>query len=78
MTSSNLLACTTGKSAGCLRAETGLIFRIVGGCGQENADAPHALALLRARRQWPCGRAAEQRYELAAFHVGHGLTPSQG
>src|SRR5262249_2470295 len=36
----------------------------------EHADAPHALTLLRARRERPCRgrRAAEQRYELAASH----------
>jgi hypothetical protein len=28
-------------------------------------DAPHAPALLRARRQRPCRRAAEERDELA-------------
>jgi hypothetical protein len=35
----------------------------------EHADAPHALRLLRARRERPrrC-RAAEQRDELATFH----------
>src|SRR5262249_6311704 len=35
----------------------------------EHADAPHVLALLRARRERPGGcRAAEQRDELAASH----------
>jgi len=35
----------------------------------EHADAPHPLALLRARRKRPCSRrAAEQREELAPFH----------
>ena len=35
------------------RREAGLKFRIVRGCGQEHADAPHALGLLRARRERP-------------------------
>src|SRR5262249_32073789 len=34
---------------------------------QQDADAPHALALLRAGRERPRCRAAKQRYELAAF-----------
>jgi hypothetical protein len=34
----------------------------------EHADAPHALALLRLRRERPCcRRAAEQRDELPPF-----------
>ena len=35
------------------RPEAGLKFRIVRGCGQEHADAPHALGLLRARGERP-------------------------
>jgi hypothetical protein len=35
------------------------IFRIVRGRGHEHADAPHALALLRARRERPRGRDAK-------------------
>src|SRR5215831_17799106 len=51
------------------RCETGLKHRIVRGAGQEDADPPHALALLRARHERPRGRrAAEQRHERAAFH----------
>src|SRR5262245_56258928 len=34
----------------------------------EHADPPHALALLRARRERPHRRAAEQRDETAALH----------
>src|SRR5215468_9876491 len=34
----------------------------------QHADAPHAFALLRARRERPCHRAAEQRDELASPH----------
>ena len=41
------------------RCDAGLKFRIVRGCGQEHADAPHALGLLRARRERPRRRAAE-------------------
>ena len=38
---------------------------------------PHALALLRARRERPRNRrAAEQREELAAPHIEHGVLPS--
>jgi hypothetical protein len=32
------------------------------------ADAPRAVALLRARRERPCRRAAEERDGLAAIH----------
>ena len=39
------------------RIDTDLKLRIVRGCGRDNADSPHALALLRApgaaRRPWP-------------------------
>src|SRR5262249_59195496 len=51
------------------RCETSLPDLIVRGCGEEHADAPHGLGLLRARRARPRGRrAAEQRDELAAPH----------
>src|SRR5262249_19011159 len=48
--------------------ETGDSFRSV--CGEciKYADGPHALALLRARRERPRRRAAEQRDELAPLH----------
>src|SRR5262252_6327072 len=48
----------------------GLPFRIVRSqAAHEHADAPHPLALLRARRERPCGRRpAEQRDECAALH----------
>jgi len=36
-------------------------FWIVLGDIREHADAPHPVALLRARRERPRGRAAEQR-----------------
>ena len=43
------------------RRDAGLSFRIVGGEVHEHADAPHPLALLRARRERPgCRRAAER------------------
>ena len=44
-------------------------FGIVLGIWMQECDAPHALALLRARHERPRGRAAEQGDELAAFHV---------
>src|SRR5262245_33193914 len=43
---------------------TGVAVRIVGGgAAREHADSPHALALLRPRRQRPRHRAADQRDE---------------
>src|SRR5262249_11684795 len=57
------------------RQKAGLSRRIVRGCVHEHADAPHPLALLRARLERPrCRRAAEQRYELAPAH--HSITSS--
>ena len=56
------------------RPDPGLNFRIVRGCRQEHADAPHALALLRAHRDWPGHRrAADQRDELV---VSYSITSS--
>src|SRR5262249_58372053 len=50
-------------------SEPCLVMRIVRRCGEEHADAPHPLALLRARRERPRGcRATEQRDEFAALH----------
>jgi hypothetical protein len=44
-------------------------FRIISSQIDEHAEAPHALSLLRPRRERPRrGRAAEQRDELAPFH----------
>jgi len=44
-------------------------FRIVRHSGHECPDAPHARALLRPRRERPCGcSAADERDELAALH----------
>src|SRR6266511_1176784 len=50
------------------RCKAGLSFRIVRGRAHEHADAPHPLALLRARRERPRSRAADKRDELAALH----------
>jgi hypothetical protein len=41
------------------RCDPGLKLRIVRGCVQDYADAPHPLRLLRARRERPRGSAAE-------------------
>src|SRR5262249_28180498 len=52
------------------RPDAGLKYHIIRGCVQEHADPPHALTLLRARRERPRYRsAAEQRDECAALHV---------
>src|SRR6266550_4561400 len=52
------------------RREAGLKCRIVRDCGQEHADAPHALGLLRARGERPRHRRADdERDELAPLHV---------
>src|SRR3979411_207697 len=48
------------------RRDTGLSLRIVRREIHEHADAAHPAALLRARRNRPCRRAAEQRYKIAA------------
>src|SRR5262249_25678879 len=64
----------SGTAAGLLESlrESGvadLCLRIVRGVGHEGADAPHALALLRPRRERPRNhRATEQRDELAPPH----------
>ena len=55
----------------CRNAPTqALILRIVRGAPREHADAPHPLALLRARRERPRRRrAAEKRDEFAPLHA---------
>src|SRR5262249_60520484 len=60
------------------RTDASLIFRIIRGCSLDDADPPHALGLLRPRRERPCdSRAAEQRDELAPLHLrGHSITSS--
>src|SRR5262249_22590330 len=50
------------------RRETCLSFRVVRGEIHEHADAAQAFALLRARRERPRRRAAEQRDEIAPLH----------
>src|SRR5262249_37217022 len=45
-----------------------LHYRIVGSKIMEHPHAPHSLALLRARRERPRRRAAENRDERAALH----------
>src|SRR5262249_46486513 len=46
---------------------------------RERADAPHALALLGARRERPRGRTAEQGDELPAFHsISSSASPANG
>src|SRR6516162_121866 len=56
------------------RCDAGLSLGIVRSHVHEHADAPHLLWLLRARREWPRHRAAEQRYEIAPPH--HSITSS--
>jgi hypothetical protein len=52
------------------RRDPGLIVRIIGSRGQKHADAPHAVALLCARRKRPrYGRATEKSDEVAPLHV---------
>src|SRR5262249_53418861 len=50
------------------RDDTRQHFGVVLGVSVQERDASHALALLRARRNWPCCCAAEQRDEVAALH----------
>src|SRR4029077_20300639 len=54
------------------RGKSGLYLRIILGVSQEHTDPRHSSGLLRARRDRPCTRAAEQCDELAPFHR---LTP---
>jgi hypothetical protein len=57
--------------------EVGLCLRIVFIKRHQHTDAPHALGLLRTRRERPCRRAAEQRDELAAVQRRyHSMTSS--
>src|SRR5262249_50650930 len=48
--------------------EERLESRVVRGGRQKHTDAPHPLALLRARRERPCGCPAEQRDERSPPH----------
>src|SRR5262245_22429623 len=56
------------------RREAGLTFRIARGQRMEHAYAPYPLALLRARRERPSRRAANQLDERAPPH--HSITSS--
>ena len=51
------------------RPDAGLKFGIVRSRGQENANAPHPVWMLRARRERPRRCAAKQRDELASFYL---------
>src|SRR6266446_7207016 len=53
-------------------------FWIILTWGHEDADASHPLRLLRARRERPRGRAAEQRDELAPPNTKCHLIPPAG
>src|SRR5262249_39995879 len=62
------------------RRDASLSFQIGRSRAHEHADAPHALALLRARRERPSRRTTEKRYELAPFQLIelHSKPTSQG
>src|SRR5262249_22748098 len=49
-------------------SEPSLKVGIVRSCGQQHADAPHAIALLCARAQRPRRRAGQKSDKLAALH----------
>jgi hypothetical protein len=51
------------------RKDATLPLRIIFVVGNEHADAPHAVALLRARHNRPCCRAPEPRDEFPSPHV---------
>jgi hypothetical protein len=50
------------------RGDLRLCLRVILDIPHQDADPPHPLGLLRARREWPRRRATEQRYELAASY----------
>src|SRR5690348_3291800 len=59
------------------RRYSGLEYRIVRGCGQQHADATHAL--LRARRDRPRRCAAESTEEIATPHsITSSARPNSG
>jgi len=60
------------------RTDANLIFRIIRGRRLDDADPPHALSLLRAYRDRPRSRAAEQRDELASLHPITSLARKRG
>jgi hypothetical protein len=49
------------------RRDAGLKYRIVRGGGQEDADAPHPLGLLRARGKRPRRRRAAEEGDRQEF-----------
>jgi hypothetical protein len=55
------------------RRDDSLRYGIVFGERQEPADAPHAVALLRAPRERPCRRAAESGDESSSCNAGSHL-----
>jgi hypothetical protein len=50
------------------RRNKGLSFLVCFRICHQHADGPHTVGLLRACRQWPRRRTAEQRDEVASFH----------
>src|SRR5262249_7878883 len=61
----------------CECCEFGVCLRVGFTHKHQYADPSYAVALLRARRERPRGRAAEERYELAPLHFrGHSMTSS--
>src|SRR5262249_43886450 len=50
------------------RRDSGLAFSIIRSPVHKHANPPHTLRLLRARRERPRGRAAEEHDEVAAVH----------
>src|SRR5262249_16940003 len=62
----------------CQRGEPGLPLGIVRGDIREHADAPHPLALLRARRERPRGPAGERGYEVSSSNAACHVTPPVG
>src|SRR5262249_27359260 len=58
------------------RCSSLLPFPVALGKSLQYSDAPHPLALLRARRERPRhSRAANERDELAPLHVEHQVSP---
>jgi hypothetical protein len=57
------------------RRKATLLLGIVFVAGHEHADAPHAVALLRARRERPRRRASERDYEFSSCNRGSHWTP---
>jgi hypothetical protein len=51
------------------RSDSSRCLRIVCGYIHQHTNAPHAFGLLRPRRERPRSRTANERHELAPFHV---------